>query len=687
MSPLVLALVGTLVVHPSTLAGHASPAIVAAFTPEAPVERTNSTVAAGAPDTLPKPAMFRADPARTGRYETRPVERLGGLRWRFSTRGPVRSTPAVSGEVVYVGSGDGHLYAVGRSCGEERWRFDAGSSVTSSPAVGGGLVFFGGRDGTFFAVDAESGEERWRIGTGEEIPWDWGHESADIFTSSPVLRDDRVLFGSGDGHLSPGTATSTRWTPPRDGSGGAPSSTDGSARAPRCETAGWWWAAPTEACTWWSSRADGSSGASTPRDAPSSPVTSASTARPCSRRPPSGHCPTRAVGAVRRARAARARVPTGRGPDRTGGREPTDAFLRAYVGSKDGHLYAFDLADGRRAWRSDHQVSWVLGGPAVAGRAVYAGTSDGRFVQAVDAETGRELWRFETPSSVWTSPTVAGGVVYVGDNAGFVRALDRESGEELWSFGTGGRMQSSPVPDRGRVFVGSDDGGLYALGGGEPVRRAVFWDSAYVKASWYRGHRDLRDYLSDRGYAVADAAALEAFLEARIEDGAASVVVFAMDAAPAPVVEGGSGSLLRRYLESGGKVVWVGVPPLLWPRDPETGSPGDLTHVDRAATRELLGVDHGRGNFDVYGTWPTPTGEKWGLEGWWRARWAATPDSGVAPLALDEHGLAAAWARGYGGSPGTGFVRIWGDYAPIPDPGVVHTVAEYRPDPACTGER
>lgn len=664
MPPLVPALVGILVLC-------ASPGLAAVGTPATPPADPAEAAPAPTlpPDTFPNPTMFRADPARTGRYETRPVERLGGLRWRFSTRGPVRSTPAVSGEVVYVGSGDGHLYAVGRSCGEERWRFDAGSSVASSPAVGGGLVFFGGRDGTFFALDAETGEERWRLGTGEEVSWDWGHESADIFTSSPVLWDGWVLFGSGDGHLYAVEAATgrVRWrtflhgrirsSPAvRDGKV-VVGSADGSVYVVALESGQVLRRLDTEGRSLYSGDFgfDRKTVQSTPALEPL---------------PDTG------------GRSGEAGE-SGEGPGALAG---SRGGTRAYVGAKDGHLYAFDLADGRRAWRSDHRVSWVLGGPAVAGGAVYAGTSDGRFVQAVDAVTGRELWRFETPSSVWTSPAVAGGVVYAGDNAGFVRALDRETGEELWSFGTGGRMQSSPVPDGGRIFVGSDDGGVYALGGGEPVRRAVFWDSAYVKASWYRGHRDLRDYLSDRGYRVADAAELEAFLGARIEDGAASVVVFAMDAAPGPVVEGGSGSLLRRYLEAGGKVVWVGVPPLLWPRDPATGSPGDLTRVDRGATRELLGVDHGRGNFDVYGTWPAPAGEDWGLEGWWHARWAATPDSAVTTLALNEHGLAAAWARGYGGPPGTGFVRIWGDYEPIPDPGVVHTVAEYRPDPACARE-
>jgi hypothetical protein len=276
-------------------------------------------------------------------------------------------------------------------------------------------------------------------------------------------------------------------------------------------------------------------------------------------------------------------------------------------------------------------------------------------------------------------------VVYATDNACWVLALDRTSGDELWSYRTGGRVQSSPVPDDGMLFVGSDDGGVYAFREGPPVRRAVFRDSALARAAWYRGHEELADRLVAAGYREIDSGGLVAFLEAGAADGAPSVVVFAMDALPPAAAEGGPSSLLRRYLEAGGKVVWVGVPPLLWTRDPGTGSPGDLTAIDREATARLLGVPHDRSNFDAYGARTTAAGRRWGLSGWWMTRWAATPVPGLVPLALNERGLAAAWVRSYGGPPGTGFVRVWGDVGPMPDPEVAHVVAEYRPLPASGG--
>jgi hypothetical protein len=101
-----------------------------------------------APDSI---ATFRGDLAHTGVYRTAGVERFGGLQWRVSTGGMVQSSPAVTGVVVYIGSGDGYLYALDALTGEQRWRFGTGRAITASPSLAGGLVYVGSRDGSLFA--------------------------------------------------------------------------------------------------------------------------------------------------------------------------------------------------------------------------------------------------------------------------------------------------------------------------------------------------------------------------------------------------------------------------------------------------------------------------------------------------------------------------------------------------------
>jgi outer membrane protein assembly factor BamB/predicted nucleic acid-binding Zn ribbon protein len=73
--------------------------------------------------------------------------------WEFETGGAVRSSPAISGPVVYVGSEDGNLYAVDSATGEEIWKYQTGEKITSSPAVVDGVVYVGSYDGNLYAIE------------------------------------------------------------------------------------------------------------------------------------------------------------------------------------------------------------------------------------------------------------------------------------------------------------------------------------------------------------------------------------------------------------------------------------------------------------------------------------------------------------------------------------------------------
>ena len=88
---------------------------------------------------------------------------------------------------------------------------------------------------------------------------------------------------------------------------------------------------------------------------------------------------------------------------------------------------------------------------------------------------GQLLWKFETGSSVYSSPAIVSDVtVYVGSETNKVYALDGKSGAKKWEFETGewknyfGRtvrgVSSSPViASDGAVYVGSRDKNVYAL--------------------------------------------------------------------------------------------------------------------------------------------------------------------------------------------------------------------------------
>jgi len=107
------------------------------------------------------------------------------------------SSPTVAKGVIYVGSGDGFVYALDAAAGTLRWKFKTGNVVHASPTVADGVVYVGSWDSFFYALDAETGRERWRFktGTDEKISNQVGIQS------SAIVSGGRVYFGCRDANL------------------------------------------------------------------------------------------------------------------------------------------------------------------------------------------------------------------------------------------------------------------------------------------------------------------------------------------------------------------------------------------------------------------------------------------------------------------------------------------------------
>jgi eukaryotic-like serine/threonine-protein kinase len=556
--------------------------------------------------------MFRGGPQHTGEY---PAARgsYAGIAWRLQTGGAVRSSPVVREGTVYVGSSDGRVYAVDAARGTVRWRYDAGSAVSASPAVADGLVLVTAWDGSVHAIVRSTGKRAWRVPTGPDARLAWGYESGDNWTSSPTVVGTTVLVGSGDGGLyaldlatgrrlwRAATGGRIRSSPAVAGDQVIVGSFDGNIYALDRASGRERWHFATEGTRFASDTF---------------------------------------------------------GYDRKSVQSsPAIAGNMVLAGARDGFLYALDLATGTERWRVDHQKSWVNCSAAVTDGTVYIGTSDGQFLQALDLATGTQRWRADTIGLVWGSPIVAGSVVYAPTTRGPLLAFDRASGRELWRVRFAAGSFSSPAIAGDRLFIGGEDGALYALDltAPAPLRRMVFWDGRLDRISLFADGVRLRDYLSARGYQVVDAGGLAAALDPSRAPG--SVVVFAQDLLPSEVLGANpAAGPFRRYLEAGGRVVWPGVPPAVWPRDTAEENLS-LRAIDRNAGRTLLDVGFEGGNFDQRPSIVTAAGRTWGLSGSWLANWAADPATVTEVLALDDQRHATAWVRRYGTAGGR-FVRV-----------------------------
>ena len=119
-------------------------------------------------------------------------------------------------------------------------------------------------------------------------------------------------------------------------------------------------------------------------------------------------------------------------------------------------VYALDAATGRLLWRYDPQVAKQKGrdaccdvvnrGVAVWQGRVYVGALDGRLI-ALDAATGRPLWQVQTtdtakPYTITGAPRVVKGLVLIGNGGaefgvrGYVGAYDAKTGALVWRFYT-----------------------------------------------------------------------------------------------------------------------------------------------------------------------------------------------------------------------------------------------------------
>lgn len=101
--------------------------------------------------------------------------------------------------------------------------------------------------------------------------------------------------------------------------------------------------------------------------------------------------------------------------------------------------------------------------PTAANDLVYFGTP-ARFVYAVDAESGKEKWKFELGGSISGAPTYDNGRIYIGQQGAEEEfyCLDAETGMEIWNQKTGWVWGSATVSD-GLVFVPCIDGYVMAL--------------------------------------------------------------------------------------------------------------------------------------------------------------------------------------------------------------------------------
>jgi eukaryotic-like serine/threonine-protein kinase len=153
---------------------------------------------------------------------------------------------------------------------------------------------------------------------------------------------------------------------------------------------------------------------------------------------------------------------------------PTLANGVLFVGSGDGSFHAVNAATGKRVWR-------IAGSKAIRGTAVVMGSrviysSNAGLVHAVERSTGSSVWQFDAKSPV-TAPALVAGRIIVGTRDSRLYALDAANGDVLWSqYWWGSWVESTAVDWQGHAYVGSGD--LARVSCIDPERGQNLWRTA-----------------------------------------------------------------------------------------------------------------------------------------------------------------------------------------------------------------
>ncbi|MHB8859031.1 MAG: outer membrane protein assembly factor BamB family protein [Thermoleophilia bacterium] len=386
---------------------------------------------------LPTDASFRNNSRRTGFSESKPIEQMTELKWQFASQGSeVQSVVAAAGTVFFAGRGQDSgriLTALDSENGLVKWQLEVGGTgqlnpgyVTSAPAISGGVVYIGTGStmetprfprtpdekpvmtdpdivNGLAAIDAASGKLRWIFGLPKQI-----------VDSSPVVVGSNVFFGTSEGilyALDPATGNE-KW---------------------RFSAGGWIHSSPAvDKDVIYFGCGDPLKNQSIPGqvsgvfaiDANSgAQIWSFSTKEPVMETPSveGGTLYVPADGNMLAIDAANGQLKWSFKIESSVSSAAV-ANDTVYFACRDennfGAVIAVNATTGQEIWRS--RMEELPGAPTLAGNMVYFGCGDGYF-RALDAAKGEEKWKFKV--FLGGLPEIAGGTIYLGDKSGNLYAL------------------------------------------------------------------------------------------------------------------------------------------------------------------------------------------------------------------------------------------------------------------------
>ena len=358
-------------------------------------------------------SMWRADPNHTSFAVAGPSNLT--LAWKFTTKGSVISSPSIVNNVVYAGSQDKNIYAIDAGTGNLLWSFTTGGAIISSPAVVDGKVFVGSEDGYVYCLDASKGSLLWQTFVNSNLTFTFGDL---VLKSSPVVSGGVVYIGSLDGNLY----------------------------AINVENGGIVWKTLTNG------------------PIESSPAFADGAVYCTSEEPESGMLYKIAAntGNVIWKLTLPYQISFVGGTEMLG--SPSIAAGMVFTSSNWGAYYAVNVSTGNVVWDfiDKGAIEFIVSSPIYVNGNLYI--IDKFNIACLNVSNGNLLWSAYTGDELYVSPSYADGKIYVTTSQRHIFVLDTtNNGVTIANVTTPSSSWSSPSIANGRLFIGCNDWNVYCF--------------------------------------------------------------------------------------------------------------------------------------------------------------------------------------------------------------------------------
>ncbi len=358
-------------------------------------------------------SMWRSDPTHSSAALVGPSNL--SLAWKFATNGSVISSPSVVDGIVYVGSQDKNIYAIGAWSGSLIWKYAADGPIISSPAVADGKVFVGSEDGYIYSLDAYTGSLIWKTFVNSSLPFTFGDL---VLKSSPAVVGGKVYIGSLDGNLYALDAN-------------------------------------TGAVVW-----------KTQTEGPieSSPAVANGSVFFTSQEPTSGalYNLNADTGAVVWKQSLPYQISFVGGTELLG--SPSVAAGMVFASSNWGSYFAIDETTGHIVWNfiDKEAIEFIVSSPIYANGNLFI--IDKFNIACLNASNGNMLWSTFTGDELYTSPSYADGKIYLATSQRDVFILDTATnGTKIATAVLPSSSWSSLSIANGRLYIGCNDWNVYCF--------------------------------------------------------------------------------------------------------------------------------------------------------------------------------------------------------------------------------